>query len=174
METTLRAAGILNSSSDCNIPTNENAIAVNSIVGNSIRRSGMQSAMVSTSYPGTNSRVIGSANSIPRSIRQTVTVEISVIKRFASANASFRPRFSRYSTKMGIKLAEIADANIASKNSRGTWLAAIKAAPSTPVAYFAAKNCSRTIPSSFPSRVINIIKLTVLTAWLPFRAIIRS
>ena len=60
---------------------------------------------------------------MPTNVRITVTIAISVMNLFENSNADFLPFFSRFSLKIGIKLAEIAEANIASKKTLGIRLA---------------------------------------------------
>ena len=45
---------------------------------------------------------------MPTNVRITVTIAISVMNLFENSNADFLPFFSRFSLKIGIKLAEIA------------------------------------------------------------------
>ena len=57
---------------------------------------------------------------------------ITVIKFPAKRKASFRPFFSKTSLNTGMKHAAMAEANTASKNTRGMRLAVKKALASTP------------------------------------------
>ncbi len=65
---------------------------------------------------------------MPNIVIIQVTKTIIVIKVFDRRNASCFPFFSKYSLNIGIKLAEMAEANTASKNVLGILLAVINAA----------------------------------------------
>ena len=55
------------------------------------------------------------------------------MKRLERANASFFPFFFRYSLNMGMKLADMAEANTASKKVRGIKLAVVNASAAMPL-----------------------------------------
>lgn len=92
-ETILMAAGIVNSSKDCKIPTKENAAPVNIMVGNNILENLIQIFAVSVSIPSAKSQQIGSANTIPKTVIIQVTRTIIVIKILDSWKASSFPFF---------------------------------------------------------------------------------
>ena len=155
------SAGMLNSPSDCKMPTSAKARPVNSISGNKMRSSSAQSAAVGASKPSASSAVIGSAKSMPRVLSAPVSSVITVINALERRNASSFPSFSRYSLNTGIKLAEMAEAKIASKKLRGMRLAVKNAFAAMPVAKVCPSSTSRTRPSTLPSSVSAIITPTV-------------
>ena len=76
---------------------------------------------------------MGWGKSIPTRVRPPVSRTMTVRKAPAKRWASFRPFRSRYSLNTGMKQAAIAEANTASKNTRGTRLAVKKALAAGPV-----------------------------------------
>ena len=106
----LIAAGIVNSSKDCNIPTKEKATPVKTTVGNNMRKNSAQVFAVSGKKPSAKSHVIGCAKTIPKTVIIQVITPTAVTNILDKRNASSFPFFSRYSLNMGIKLAEIAEA----------------------------------------------------------------
>ena len=69
---------------------------------------------------------------MPATVSAAVTTKISDTNLFVNLKASSLPFFSRHSLNIGIKLADIADAKIASKNTLGILLAVKNALASIP------------------------------------------
>ena len=70
---------------------------------------------------------MGWGNSIPSTVRAPVSRAMTVMNCPAKRIASSLPFFSKYSLNTGMKQAAIAEANTASKNTRGIRLAVKKA-----------------------------------------------
>ena len=133
LETVLSRAGTLNSPRDWSTPTIEKARPVKMMVGKRVRRSPVQSARAASENPPAWKDARGPAKTIPAAARAVVSRAMRVMKLLAKRNASSLPSFSRYSLNTGMKLAEMAEAKIASKKLRGTWLATKKASATGPV-----------------------------------------
>ena len=101
----------------------EKATPVKNTVGNRIRRRPAQRAAVSGSKPSASRPTMGSARAIPSRENTAVSRPTQVKKQWDSRKASSRPCCSIRSAKTGIKLAEMAEANMASKKVRGIRLA---------------------------------------------------
>ena len=93
LEAILMAAGTLNSSIDWSIPTNENAIPVNIVVGKSTLKRVVHKAAVCSSNPLAKSVVMYGANIIPKTVINVVNKPISVTKLLDKRKASFLPLF---------------------------------------------------------------------------------
>lgn len=133
LDTTLIRAGTLNSPRDWSTPTKEKATPVNSTVGNITRVRETASSAVWASYPSANRLTRGPANRMPSTERTAESSPITVMKQPAKRKAGSRPFRVRYSLNTGIKQAEIAEANTASKNTLGIRLAVLKALAAIPV-----------------------------------------
>ena len=117
LDTTLIRAGTLNSPRDWSTPTKEKATPVNSTVGEhhpgegdgQLRRLGIISVGKQADQ--------GPANRMPSTERTAESSPITVMKQPAKRKAGSRPFRVRYSLNTGIKQAEIAEANTASKKT---------------------------------------------------------
>ncbi len=123
LDTVLMRAGIRNSSNDCKIPTKEKATPVKMAVGNITRVREADSAAVSASYPAAKRVTSWGAKTMPSTQSMLVRAVIRVIKLAENWKADFLPCLVRYSLNTGIKQAAMAEANTASKKTRGMRLA---------------------------------------------------
>ena len=98
---------------------------------------------------------------MPKRLMAAVKRPIQVKKQRERRKASSFPCCSIRCAKIGIKLAEMAAAKIASKNVLGIRLAVKKAALSIPVPKLWPRSMSRTSPITLPSMVMTIMRPTV-------------
>ena len=75
---------------------------------------------------------MGPGKAMPSRVSAPVSRAMAVMNCPAKRKASCFPRFSRYSLNTGMKQAAMAEANTASKNTRGMRLAVKKALASGP------------------------------------------
>ena len=117
LDVMLIAAGAKKPPSDCNTPTSEKAAPVKTMVNNVMRSNGVASECVISSKSNTKFNICPE-NKTPDNVSIRLSIRINVMNVFARLNAACLS-FFKILLNMGMKLAEIAEANVASKKKRG-------------------------------------------------------